>query len=333
MRSNSLLECIAFTKSPDGLWRIGAGEGSWVGLAEALREVVGAGFGHDFGFLEGALFTFLDQQALVIGAAHGQVDGFVLPGAEENGVRQLDAVNALVGGREELFTFADGVGEVLQDLHMLATGLSDGDFHVPGFRHGKGGFGFHAELAHGLAIPLEVNFAAVGDGEATLFARDFQLVHARGLAGGGDKGGGGAVVVLQHSGHVVLDFDLMEAAELAETTDFLRHTKHPLEEVEIVWALVHENAAALPFPRAAPAAGGVVVVGAEPISDFPMDATHGAKLAAVDEVLHLFKAGVGAHVEHGRKDFGFVRVRRDEPFAVGFMNGNGFFHEDVQPSA
>ena len=215
---------------------------------------------------------------------------------------------------------------------MLAAGLRDGDFHVPGFRHGKGSFGFHAELAHGLAISLEVNFAAVGDGETALFAGDFQFVHAWGLAGGGDKGGGRAVVVLQHSGHIVFDFDLMEAAELAETTDFLRHAKHPLEEIQIVWALVHENAAALAFPRATPAAGGVVVVGAEPIGHFPMDATHGAELAAVDEVLHLFEAGIGAHVKHGRKDFGFVRVCRDEAFAVGFMNGNGFFHEDVQPS-
>ena len=283
--------------------------------------------------MEGAFFAFLDQQAFVIGAAHGEVDGFVLPGAEENGVRQFDAVNALLGRGEELFTFEDGVGEVLQDLHMLATGFSDGDFHVPGFRHGKSGFGFHAELAHGLAIPLEVNFATVGDGEASLFAGDFQLVHAWSLAGGGDKGGGRAVVVLQHRGHVVLDFDLMEAAELAETTDFLRHAKHPLEEIQIVGALIHEDTTALAFPRAAPAAGGVVVVGAEPIGDFPMDAAHAAEFAAVDEVLNLFKAGVGAHVEHGRKDFGFVRVRRNEPLAVGFMNGNRFLHENVQPSA
>lgn len=87
--------------------------GVLLGLAEALREVVGASLGHDFGFLEGAFFAFLDQQALVIGAAHGEVDGLVLPGAEENGVGQLDAVNALLCGREELFTFEDGVGEVL----------------------------------------------------------------------------------------------------------------------------------------------------------------------------------------------------------------------------
>jgi hypothetical protein len=73
-------------KSPDGLGRIGAGEGSFVGLTETLREVVRTGFGDDVGFLEGALFAFFDEDALVVGAAHGEFDGFVLPGAEKDGV-------------------------------------------------------------------------------------------------------------------------------------------------------------------------------------------------------------------------------------------------------
>ena len=47
---------------------------------EALGEVVGSGLGHDLGLLEGGGVALLQQDALVVGAAHGQLDGLVLPG-------------------------------------------------------------------------------------------------------------------------------------------------------------------------------------------------------------------------------------------------------------
>ena len=49
-------------------------------LAEALGEVVGSGLGHDLGLLEGGGIALLQQDALVVGTAHGQLDGLVLPG-------------------------------------------------------------------------------------------------------------------------------------------------------------------------------------------------------------------------------------------------------------
>jgi hypothetical protein len=123
----------------------------------------------------------------------------------------------------------------------------------------------------------------------------------------------------------------MEAAKLAEAAHALGHAEQPLEQVQIVRALVHEHAAALALPGAAPAAGGVVVVGAEPVGDFPVNAPHLAELAAVDEVLDFLEGGVRAHVEHGGEDFLFVGVGGDEALTVGFVDGDGLFDQDVKP--
>ena len=67
-------------------------------LAEAFGEVVGSGFGDDFGFLEGGLLAFFDEDALVIGCRHGQLDSFVLPSGKQDGVCKFDAADALGGG-------------------------------------------------------------------------------------------------------------------------------------------------------------------------------------------------------------------------------------------
>jgi hypothetical protein len=48
--------------------------------------------------------------------------------------------------------------------------------------HGKGGLGLHAELAHGLAVALEVDVGAVGDGEAAILSGDLQPVLAPGAS-------------------------------------------------------------------------------------------------------------------------------------------------------
>jgi hypothetical protein len=63
-----------------------------------------------------------------------------------------------------------------------------------------------------------------------------------------------------------------------------------------------------------------------------MHAADLAEFAAVDEVFDFFEAGVRAHVEHGGEDLRFVRVRGDEALAVGFVDGDGFFDQDVQAS-
>ncbi len=253
-----------------------------------------------------------------------------MPGGKQDGIGEFDAADALFCWGEEFLAIEDRVGEVLQDLDVLTASVSSWDIHVPGLWHGEGGFCFHAELAHLRAIALEVDVGAIGDGDAALLGGDFQFVHAGGFTGGSDEGGSGAVVVFHDGGDIVFDFDFVETAKFAEATDLLRHAKKPLEEVQIVRALVHENASALALPGAAPAAGGIVVIGAEPVGDLPVDAADFAQFTAIDEVLQFLEGGVRAHVEHGGEDFALVCVRSDQAFTVGFMNGDGLFHQDMQ---
>lgn len=73
-------------------------------------------------------------------------------------------------------------------------------------------------------------------------------------------------------------------AETAVSADAFREAEHPLEEIEVVRALVEQHAAALAGPSRAPAAGAVVGLGAEPICDDPIHAADFAELAGADEV-------------------------------------------------
>jgi hypothetical protein len=61
-------------------------------------------------------------------------------------------------------------------------------------------------------------------------------------------------------------------AELAKTAHARGHPDQPLKRVKLVQALVEQHAAAFAFPRRAPAAAGVVGLGAEPVRDDPVDA-------------------------------------------------------------
>jgi hypothetical protein len=230
-----------------------------------------------------------------------------------------------------VFALEDGVGEVLQDLDVLSAAVSDGMSMCQDSGMAKAASASMQNLligcdcaGSGSLVPSVTVRRPCSAEISSLFTPGASPVEVTKVA----------VVPLSycmHGGDIVFDFDFMETAELAEATDLLRHAEQPLEEVQIVWALVHEHAAALALPGAAPAAGGVVVIGAEPVGDLPMHAADRAELAAVDEVLHLLEAGVRAHVEHGGEDFALVRVRGDEALAVGLVNGNGLFDQHMQP--
>src|SRR5690606_1385582 len=134
--------------------------------------------------------------------------------------------------------------------------------------------------------------------DAAALGGDLQAVGAGGFAGGGDEDAGGAVLEGHGGGDVVLDLDVVVFAELTVGAQRHGQAEHPLEKVEVVRALVEQHAAALAAPGRAPAAGGVVGLGAEPICDDPVDATDFAELAALDEVADLDVVVVGALVEH-----------------------------------
>ena len=67
------------------------------------------------------------------------------------------------------------------------------------------------------------------------------------------------------------NLDVVERPEAADRADLARHhaVEHPLEEVEVVRALVRQHAAALARPGRAPAAAVVVGLAAAGAETFP----------------------------------------------------------------
>ena len=90
--------------------------------------------------------------------------------------------------------------------------------------------------------------------------------------------------------------------ELAEAAHARGHAAEPLQRVEIVQALVEQHAAALALPGRAPAAARVIGLGAKPIGDDPVDAHDLAQFAALNQLLDLQIARLGAHLEHAGED-------------------------------
>ena len=124
----------------------------------------------------------------------------------------------------------------------------------------------------------------------------------------------------------------MVSAEGAIGGERHRQAEHPLEEVEIVRALVEQHAAAFAGPGRAPAAGGIVGVGAKPIGDDPIHPADFTEFATADEVADFLIIAIGALVEHRGEDLLLFStlIGGDEALAIGAVNGNRFLHHDVQ---
>ena len=162
------------------------------------------------------------------------------------------------------------------------------------------------------------------------FASDFEAVGAGGFAGGGDEHARGAVGEFHVRGDVVFDLDFVVFAETAMGADAHGHAENPLEKIEVMRALVEKDAAALAGPGGAPAAGGVVGLGAKPVGDDPIYTADLAEFAGADEIADFLVIRVGALVEHRREDLFFIFMRGEEAFAVGFVDRDRLLDHDVQ---
>ena len=119
-------------------------------------------------------------------------------------------------------------------LQVLAVGLH---LHLLALGLGKALGGGAAEL------PLVLG--QLPEGELVVFAHqlaqgagDFKAVGAGGVAGGGDEHAGGAVGELQVGGDVILHLDVVPLTLLAEGLHRFGQAANPLEEVQLVGALV-----------------------------------------------------------------------------------------------
>src|SRR5205814_688907 len=153
------------------------------------------------------------------------------------------------------------------------------------------------KLARALAVHAEGKLPALGDNLPAV-AGDLKTIGSRRFAGRRDEMTGRAVVVFEDRADFILDFNRMRLADVRDGGDARwHHSGEPVELIEIVWALVEQDAAAFAFPCRAPSARGIVAPGAEPARDNPADAADVSQLAALNDLAQLLEHRVGAHLE------------------------------------
>ena len=224
----------------------------------------------------------------------------------------------------------DGIDEVLHEHGVGGVGVGKGDVDVPHFGFGESGFGGSAEFQHAGLVAGEGELIVFEDDFAAC-AGDFQAVGAGRFACGGNKDARGAVGVFQIRGDAVFHLDVVEASELHEAAHFDGHTAHPLEGVELMEALVEEDAAAFAFPSGSPSTAGVVGVGSIPVGNDPVDADDFAQFAICDEPSDFGVSRLGPKLKHGGKYGGrMLAALGDKPLGVRFVRRNWFFDHEMQ---
>ena len=208
--------------------------------------------------------------------------------------------------------------------------IGEGDLDVPDLGLGEAALGRLGEFDHVRVVAGESELVVLKDDLAPC-ADDLEAVGAGGFAGGRDEHARGAVGPFHDAGDVVLDLDVVEAAELAEAAHARGHSAEPLQDIELMEALVEEHAATLALPRRAPTATGVVGLGAEPVGDDPVDADDLAEFASVDQLLDLLIAGFHPELEHpGEDQPRMLPGHGEEPFGIGLLGGDGLFDHRME---
>ncbi len=238
-------------------------------------------------------------------------------------------MNTFDGGGDKFFAVQDRVGKITDDFGVLAGGSRGGDVDIPGFDISPNFFGVHTKFGDGFfgaeefdLVIFQDDLAAVGD--------DFEAIGAGRFAGGGDENAGSAVGIFEIGGDAVFDFDFMETPQLTKGRDGTRHAADPLQQVQLMGALIEQDAAAFALPGRPPGAGIIISLGAKPCGNDPVDAAEGTNFTGGNQPFKFFVNGLGALVEHSGEDLFFGLVSGDEFFAIGFVNGNRFFYKDVE---
>ena len=104
-----------------------------------------------------------------------------------------------------------------------------------------------------------------------------------------------------------------------------------MHDVELMKALVEQNATALPFPSSSPSTTLKVGLGTEPVGHDPNDAHEITQFPTLHEFSNLFVTWLDPQLEHAPENLIRLFLRLgDQPLGVGLVSGNWFFHHDVK---
>src|SRR5262245_54173171 len=184
-------------------------------------------------------------------------------------------MNSLFARCNQRLAIEDRIDKILHQDGVRIGSILKWNLNVPDLGFGKAEFGGFAELNHIRVISRESELVPFEDYLAPC-AGDFESVAAGRFPGGRNKCAGATVRKFEISRNVVLHFDMMEPAELAETAHTRGRSEQPLHDIQIMEALIEQYSPALPLPGRAPAAAGIIRLRPVPIGHDP---THPHQLA------------------------------------------------------
>src|SRR6516225_373521 len=149
------------------------------------------------------------------------------------------------------------------------------------------------------------------------------------FSSGSAEYGGHAVRIFEIGSNVVLDFDIMISAKIAECADSGRHSKDPLKQIKIVRALVEQHSPSLAFPGSSPIAGLIVGFCSEPVGNSPVYAPDRPQFARFYQPTELQKVRVRTLIEHAGKDLTRAPVSGNQAFGIGFVDGDRLFDKQM----
>src|SRR5262249_5277561 len=147
------------------------------------------------------------------------------------------------------------------------------------------------------------------------FCGDFEPVGAWRLPCRSGEYRGHSIRILKISSHVVFGFDIVIAAEMAKRADAGRHSKDPLEQLQIVRTLVKQDASSFAFPGRSPVARLIVGFGSEPIGDRPTNTSDRSQVTGLHQSPELQKKRIRTLVEHRGKYLIRTLMSRQQTFS------------------
>ena len=146
---------------------------------------------------------------------------------------------------------------------------------------------------------IKEQFSVLTDDLAHLKGQ-FQTIGTGSVAGSGDKHAGCAVLILQIGGHIILHFNIVPLRLMTEGTYLRRHPAQPLQQIQLMRALIQQHAAAFSVPCSLPARRIIIALGAIPVSHDPIHTLQRSKLTAFNHLMELSVDTIGSLVQHQR---------------------------------
>ena len=219
--------------------------------------------------------------------------------------RKLDSVHKLnsadtVGSLDEQRLLAKHCrGKVIDNTGMariLSLGLK---FDLLTLRLIKSGGSSLRPLNAVYLILIPEKILIILANELTKASRDLESVCTGSLSCSGYKYAGSSILIAEVSGYLILYLNIVPFSVLTEAIYLYRHlTNYPLNKVDLVRTLVNKDSSAFTLPGCSPASAVIVLLGTEPVGNYPSHSLKLTDTALGNYLTHLLVKRVGALIEH-----------------------------------